>query len=865
MKITSALFSILLLTACSRNADHSNMADFHKPVRGDYWAVRYTYPTFQYQQHWWSDAKKSHEKNLQRSPLNSHRYLTDFNGLNPEAFTALGPMPLGDPNGTAFSGRVNVIVTHPTDSTIAYMGVDGGGVWKTTDCCDEQTTWQNITDQTAINGGAIGDLHLDPNDPDIIYAGTGDLRYGSYSFGSAGLLRSKDAGANWEVLGEDIFSPYRDQPPGEFPQYQAIGRVRTNPLDSTQIVVGTKTGVYFSYNDGINWSDECYVHAFDTQRHDVTGMEVSSTGDIYISVGTRGHNTPVQPDLDQNGANGIYKTTFPSSGCPNWTLVSTSTNGWPSGTGEGAPYPTNQLGRIDLAMAPSDHDVLYAQVADINTLAVKGVWKTTDGATNWTQVADTNDFLGCSGSGSQAWYDMGMSISPTDPDELFLSAVDVFKSNNGGNTFTNSTCGYAGGPNSGDFVHVDQHARAYVAGDPSQLLVGGDGGVYYAGNADTAQNNARDIVYTQLNNTVNTIEFYSGDISADFMNSSDRFIVGGAQDNGSSVAAWNNNDPLVAKNWTRVFGGDGIYTAIEPINGQRVYVESQFGNMGISTSGPFGSYNNYVNPWSGDSRVPFIFPFHINKHDCDINACNQLMAGTYRIWETNDGGLDDNGWYINSPDLTKNNLGNRSIINQMHYNIPEPDVPTVDKIAIVGTNDGNVYYGFGMGQGTANSATWINVTDGNSTLPNRPILDVVTFGSTEQTGYAAVGGFDQNTPATPGHLFQISCNSDCSAFEWKNKSGNLPNIPVDSVMINPHIPDMVFAGTDWGVYYTEDVSVDDPVWYRFTAGIPSVMIWDLVIDRGMTTLAAFTRSRGAYVWPLPLAIDDDLIFEDGFE
>jgi hypothetical protein len=852
------LLACAMLFACSHDStDHSDMADFHKPVRGDYWATRYSYPTFQYRQDWLVDARKTHQQIRQLTPNRKFRQATHFNGMDPNAFTAMGPLPLGDPNGTAFSGRVNVIVTHPTDSTIAYAGVDGGGVWKTTDCCDEQTTFTNITDQAGINGAAIGDLHLDPNDPNVIYAGTGDLRYGSYSFGSAGLLRSVDAGANWTVLGEVEFAPYRDQPAGEFPQYQAIGRVRTNPLNSEHIVVGTKTGVYFSYNDGVDWTTACQTNAFDTQRQDVTGMEVNAAGDIYVAIGTRGHNTTVQPDLNQNGANGIYKTAFPNSGCPTWTLVSTAANGWPNGTGEGLPFPDNSLGRIDLTMAPSDHDVLYAQVADVTTRAVRGVWKTTNGGDSWTQVADTNDFIGCDDSGTQAWYDMGMSVSPTNPDVLFLSAVDLFRSNNGGDSFTNSTCGYAGGPNFGDFVHVDHHARAYVDGDPTQLLVGNDGGVYYTSNADAA--NPRDIVYTQLNNTINTIEFYSGDISADFTNSNNRVAVGGAQDNGSSVALWDtNSETFTAKPWTRVNGGDGIYATIEPINGQRVYVESQFGNMRISTSGPLGSYNSFANPWSGDNRVPFIFPFHLNKHDC-VGVCDQLMAGTYRIWETTTGGLNNSAWYINSPDLTKGVLGNRSIINQMHYGIADAQV------AIVGTNDGNVYYGFGMGQGSSNSATWINVTDGNAVLPNRPILDVVTHGTIATTGYAAVGGFDQNTPTTPGHLFEVTCNSDCSSIEWRNKSGNLPNIPVDSVMVNPNIPGMVFAGTDWGLYYTEDVTVDEPEWFRFTAGLPSVMIWDMTIDRGATTLAVFTRSRGAYVWPLPLALDDDLIFEDGFE
>lgn len=855
---TLTVFIVMLLSACSTTYQHSDMADYYKPVRGDYWATRYSYPTFQYSQSWLVEAKQNHLKNKFKTPV--HKFSKDklFNGLDPDGFTPLGPKPLGNPAGTAYSGRVNVIVSDPTDATVAYIGVDGGGVWKTTECCDQDTHWQVMTDQAPINGSAIGDLHLDPNDADIIYAGTGDLRYGSYSFGSAGLLRSKDAGLTWDVLGEAEFAPYLGQPVGEFPQYQAIGRVRTNPMDSTQIVVGTKTGLFFSYNDGADWTTACQTNSFDSQRQDVTGLEVNAAGDIYAAIGTRGHNTTVQLDLNQNGANGIYKTSFPTSGCPTWVLATTENNGWPANTGEGVPFPSNDLGRIDLTMAPSDNDVLYAQVADISSRAVKGVWKTTNGGVNWSQVASTNDFIGCDDSGSQAWYDMGMSVSPTNADELFLSAVDLFRSSNGGDTFTNSTCGYAGGPNSGDFVHVDHHARAYVAGDPTKLLVGSDGGVYYTANA-TVQN-PRDISYTQLNNSINSIEFYSGDISADFVNSTARVVVGGAQDNGSSVAIWNTDlEPFEAKPWTQVNGGDGIYATIEPINGNRVYVESQFGNMRISSTGPLGSYNSFVNPWTNDNRVPFIFPFHLNKHDCLGVSCDQIMAGTYRIWESSTGGISNSAWYINSPDLTKGVLGDRSIINQMHYGISDASV------AIVGTNDGNVYYGFNMGSGVANSANWVNVSGGNNVLPNRPILDVVTDGVDATKGYAAVGGFDQNTPDTPGHLFEVLCNIDCSSFSWHNKTGNLPNIPVDSVMVNPNIDGMVFAGTDWGLYYTEDINVLEPEWFRFNQGLPSVMIWDMTIDRGATTLAVFTRSRGAYVWPLPLELDNDLIFKHGFE
>jgi hypothetical protein len=120
-------------------------------------------------------------------------------------------------------------------------------------------------------------------------------------------------------------------------------------------------------------------------------------------------------------------------------------------------------------------------------------------------------------------------------------------------------------------------------------------------------------------------------------------------------------------------------------------------------------------------------------------------------------------------------------------------------------------------------------------------------------GYAVLAGFDQNTPATPGHVYRVDCGTDCTSFRWSNRSGNLPNIPVNAILLNPNVPGQAFAGTDWGLYYTDHIDSLAPIWSRFAADLPSAMVWDLVIDRGATTLAIFTRSRGAYVWPLPQA------------
>src|SRR5690606_22314319 len=128
------------------------------------------------------------------------------------------------------------------------------------------------------------------------------------------------------------------------------------------------------------------------------------------------------------------------------------------------------------------------------------------------------------------------------------------------------------------------------------------------------------------------------------------------------------------------------------------------------------------------------------------------------------------------------------------------------------------------------------LTAANAVLPNRPVMDVtidvIDAGAPANgaVGYAALGGFDQNTPATPGHIYQLTCSAGCASFAWRNISGNLPNIPANSVAFNPNQPAQVFAGTDWGLYYTDNAFADTPEWFRFDNGLPRVMIWDMAID-----------------------------------
>ena len=217
-----------------------------------YWNDRLTFPTGRFNPAWVRAAAAQHARMPSGVPFGQHLKLNPANpnALSTTSFTPLGPQPermtgcSGCFNYTTTQGRVNAIAVDPTTtmngSIVAYLGAVGGGVWKTTNCCSDTTTWNVTTDDPLIGTTAIDAITIDPNNHNTVYAGTGDLNYGSFSMGSQGILKSTDAGTTWTVLGADIFGPSYDEPPGQFPQYNAVGKVRVDPNNSNNVVAGTK-------------------------------------------------------------------------------------------------------------------------------------------------------------------------------------------------------------------------------------------------------------------------------------------------------------------------------------------------------------------------------------------------------------------------------------------------------------------------------------------------------------------------------------------------------------------------------------------------------------------------------------------------
>src|ERR1043165_2629135 len=410
----------------------------------DYWNDRLTFPTGKFNPGWVRKAAEQDKHVPRGTPRGKQRghglavgtlsWKTGALVLNSGAFTSLGPQPermtgcSGCFNYTTTQGRVNNIAIDPTTTTngsiVAYAATVGGGVWKTTNCCSSSTTWTVVTDDPLISTTSVDSVPIDPSNHNVVYAGPGDLNYGSFSMGSQGILKSTDAGATWTLLAPDVFGPALPEPAGQFPQYKAVGKGRVDPNNSNNVVAGTKLGLYFSYDGGANWTGPCLTNGFNTMRQDITALELTNMGAgvtrILAAVGVRGFATTVQYNLNQNGANGIYSATMGASGCPSFTSIASNANGFKYQSTATSAYPANanmnagtgvayvssttgnQLGRVDMAVAPSNVNVIYAQVQSIATNndsgcgnangCQLGVWASNNGGSTWSFMGGSAGF-----------------------------------------------------------------------------------------------------------------------------------------------------------------------------------------------------------------------------------------------------------------------------------------------------------------------------------------------------------------------------------------------------------------------------------------------------------------------------------------
>lgn len=624
----------------------------------------------------------------------------------------LGPAPIT--NGS-YTGRVSAIAASPVDANNYYVAGADGGVWKTT---NGGTTWLPLTD--GLPTSAIGALALDPSDDEIIYAGSGEANFANHSRYGAGVFKSIDGGATWTQLAESTFagrcfakivvSPSDPQTllaattiAGGFP---ALAAAKEHPQRNGPV------GVFQSIDGGASWTQLLNglpnLSATDVVFDPANGqIAYAGIGHIFGS-----------PD------NGVYKTI---DGGASWSRLA-------------GGLATTNLGRITIAVAPSNAQRLYVLIARNcdaagNNASTLNAYRSDNGGTTWTPLPALGNI-----QASYGWYLSVVLVHPTLPDTVFMGGLDMTRSTNAGASWSFVTP-----------PHVDLHALAWDAS--GRLLVGDDGGVHRS--IDNGNS------WSALNVGLGLIQLYAGLSS----HPTDPLVFfGGFQDNGT------NRRSTATRNWTNVVGGDGGWTQVDQVNPLRVFAEFQgSGNLFRSTNGgaSFGSAASGIN--TGD-RVCFLPPYVI-----DPTNSNRMLYATHRIYQSTNGGTS---WSLLSADVTTGAGAMRSMAIARSN-------PSVVYIA---TNDGLVRRSDNGG------ATFTTLLTGNPGWP-RVTRELTIDPDDAQTVYlaGAVFGVPHVRVSTDGGANWVTLDGDLP---------DVPvNVVEADARFTPMV---LYAGSDVGVYRSFD-------------------------------------------------------------
>jgi photosystem II stability/assembly factor-like uncharacterized protein len=485
----------------------------------------------------------------------------DTSPLLSEVWQQRGPDNIG--------ARVTDLAIHPTDADVVYAGIATGGVLKT---LDGGATWAPIFDDGEVL--TVGDLALDPQDPQTIYVGTGEANAASLSFFGKGLYRSDDGGVTWEHLGleETLY----------------IARVLVDPTDGDRILVaatgrlfGTdqNRGVFRSLDRGATW-ERAFALTDSTACTDLV-MHPTNPDILYAAMWERVRGLTYRRSGGESS--GIWRSL---DGGDTWSEL---TVGLPAGP---------DVGRIGLTICREQPDVLYACYTD-GDAGFLGVYRSTDGGDSWS---GTNDWNMSGIYSTFGWYFGQIRVDPTDPDNVFVLGVPQYRSTNGGQSWSEN----------GSNMHVDHHALEFAPSQPTRVYNGNDGGLYRSDDSGAT--------WTKLFDQP-TNQFYAIEIDPQLP---DR-IYGGTQDNGTlrtfgGVSAWE-----------RIFGGDGFTVIVDPTDSDVIYVEYQYGNLFKSTDGGFW-FDEALEGIDPSDRTNWHTPVVMDPTDPQ-----RLYYGSQRVYRSTDG------------------------------------------------------------------------------------------------------------------------------------------------------------------------------------------------------------------------------------
>ena len=451
-----------------------------------------------------------------------------------EAWEERGPTNVG--------GRTRALMFDPNDPTgkKAWAGGVAGGLWYNDDVTSLSSSWNPVNDFWA--NLAVVSIAYDPTDTQVMYAGTGEGYFNLDAVRGAGIFKTTDGGATWDLL-----------PATQTSSFYFTMKLAVHPTTG-DVYAATGSGIFRSQDDGDTWE---LVQA--GQGRDV---DIAADGTIYATVIGR-----------------VYASTTGDTG--SWAQLNNGTNGFPS-TG---------VSRIEVAPAPSNAQVVYALAA--TSCCVQGLYRSADAGATWTPLArpvDADSGIGNDFTRGQAWYDLTIAVDPNDEDVAFVGGIDIFKTTNGGSSWQQVTHWYGGFGFQN--VHADQHNIVFKEGSSDVILFSNDGGVYFTASGSTAIPPIE-----KRNKDYNVTQFYAGAIAPE--DGSD-VMLAGAQDNGTQRYSRPG-----ASITSEARGGDGAFTFIDQTQSSIAIASYVYNNFYKSTNGGVsfpttlisdGGTGSFVNP-----------------------------------------------------------------------------------------------------------------------------------------------------------------------------------------------------------------------------------------------------------------------------
>ncbi|MEO0526497.1 MAG: hypothetical protein AAFZ89_04685 [Bacteroidota bacterium] len=676
------------------------------------------------------------------------------------------------------SGRINDMELHPTNSRIIYAGTAGGGVWKSNDA---GTTFNPIFDDYCQSIGAVA---LDPNDPDnTIYVGTGETwPRNSVSVGD-GLYKSVDGGSNWTKLG--------------FDKSERIANIIINPDNSKEIYLGVlgalwgdsdERGVYKSMDGGTTWEKLLFIDQ-KTGCADLA-MDPKDPNVLYASMW---EFRRTGWGFESGGAkSALYKSTDAGA---TWNKIH---NGFPKG----------KLGRLAIAIAPSNPNVLYT-VIEAEKDERKGLYRSDDAGKSWEQL--NNDF----GITVRPFYFSRIVVDPRDENVVVKGGLSGSISRDGGKTFKNL-----------GQMHSDIHDIAFSIKDSDIMYVGTDGGVYRSWDGGTNMEIVENLPLSQ---------FYH--ISVD--DATPYNVYGGLQDNGSWWGPSSSQGGVEARDWNSVGFGDGFRVLKHPTKNV-IYSEMQ-GAENVWRYDVDRNLTKTIQPLPSKEGQKLRFnwnaPMAVSAHQPD-----RFYMGSQYVHKSEDMG---DTWEIISPDLSTNDpakqtqedSGGLSKDNsgaENHTTIfTIAESPLDENVLWVGTDDGNVQVTRDGGK------TWTNTIANISGLPKNTWCYHIEASSFDKgTAYAVFDGHTMND-MNPYAYKTTDFGKTWTNIISDDIVGFARNIQEDYVN-----PDLLFLGTEFGLYITMDGGKN---WSKFTNNMPSVAIHFIDLQKATNDLVMGTHGRGVII------------------